>query len=54
MTFNVRVIINIIILGFMTWCFGVEENKNWKRLIGWTLIISIGIIMNTISVFNGG
>ena len=53
MTFDVRVIINTITLGFVTWGFGIEENKNWKRFIGWALI-SVGIIMNTISVFNGG
>ena len=51
MTFDVRVIINTITLGFLTWGFGIEENKIWKRLIGWALI-SVGIIMNTISVFS--
>ena len=52
MTFDVRIIINTIVLGFMIWGFGIEENKNWKRLIGWALI-GVGIIMNTISVLNG-
>ena len=51
MTFDVRMIINIITLGFITWGFGIEENKKWKRIIGW-LLISVGIILNTISVFN--
>ena len=53
MTFDVHVIIGTITLGFITWGFGIEENKNWKRFVGWTLII-IGLIMNIISVFNGG
>ena len=53
MTFDVRLIINTIVLGFMIWGFGIEENKNWKRFVGWALI-SVGIILNTISVFNGG
>jgi len=53
MIFDIRIIINIITLGLVTWSFGIEENENWKRLIGWALI-SVGIIMNTISVFNGG
>lgn len=53
MIFDIRVIINTITLGFVTWGFGIEENKRWKRIIGWALI-SAGIIMNTISVFNGG
>ena len=53
MIFDVRVIINTITLGFITWGFGIEENKTWKRFVGW-ILISVGIIMNTISVFNGG
>ena len=51
MTFDIRMIINTITLGFITWGFGIEENKMWKRIIGW-LLISVGIILNTISVFN--
>ena len=53
MTFDIRIIINTITLGLVTWGMGIEENKNWKRYIGWALI-SVGIIMNTISAFNGG
>jgi len=53
MTFDVRVIINTITLGFVTWGFGVEENKDWKRIVGW-ILICVGVIMNTISVLNGG
>ena len=53
MTFDVRVIISTITLGFIIWGFGIEENKNQKRFIGWAFIF-VGIIMNTISVFNGG
>jgi hypothetical protein len=51
MTFDVRVIINTITLGLITWGFGIEENKDWKRIVGQALI-GVGIIMNTISVFN--
>ena len=53
MIFNIHVIINTITLGFTLWGFGIEENTKWRRYIGWALI-SVGIIMNTISVFNGG
>ena len=53
MTFDVRLIISIITLGFINWNFGIEENKNWKRVVGWILICA-GIIMNIISVCTGG
>ncbi len=51
MIFDVHVIISTITLGLVTWGFGIEENKNWKRFIGWALI-SVGIIMNVVSVFS--
>ena len=51
MIFDVHVIISTITLGLVTWGFGIEENKNWKRFVGWALI-SVGIIMNVVSVFS--
>ena len=53
MIFDIRIIINTITLGFVTWGFGIEENKLWKKMVGWALI-SVGTILNTISAINGG
>lgn len=53
MTFDIRVIINTITLGLITLIFGLKEDNRWK-IIGGSALTSVGIILNTISVFNGG
>ena len=53
MTFDVRVIINTITCGLITLIFGLKEDKGWKIVIG-SALTAVGIILNTISVFNGG
>lgn len=51
MTFDVRMIINTITLGLITLMFGLKEDKGWKIIVG-SALTAVGIILNTISVFN--
>ena len=44
MTFDILLIIHIIILGIVIWICGVDENKNWMKTVG-SILISIGIII---------
>ena len=53
MIFNIYMIINTIVCGFIFLIFGLEEKTKWKVLLG-SALVSIGIIMNTISYFCGG
>ena len=53
MIFDIRVIINTITCGLITLIFGLKEDKGWKIIIG-SALTTVGIILNTISVFNGG
>ena len=53
MIFDIRVIINTITCGLITLIFGLKEDKGWKIIVG-SALTAIGIILNTISCFNGG
>ena len=53
MIFDIRMIINTITCGLITLIFGLKEDKGWKIIIG-SALTAAGIILNTISVFNGG
>ena len=52
MTFDIRIIINTITCGLILLIFGLEEKKPRKVIIGGAFTV-VGIILNTISVFNG-
>ena len=51
MTFND--IISTLTVGFIWWLIGIEEDKRIAKLFG-SFMVLVGIIMNMISVFNGG
>jgi len=53
MIFDIRLIINTITLGLITLTFGLKEDKGWKIILG-SALTSLGIILNTISVFYSG
>ena len=53
MIFDIRMIINTITCGLILLIFGLKENKSWKIVTG-SAFTAAGIILNTISVFNGG
>ncbi len=53
MIFDIRVIINTVTCGLITLIFGLKEDKGWKIVVG-SALTAVGIILNTISVFNGG
>ena len=48
MTFNI--IINTLALGFVTWICGIEEKKDWKKIVG-AAIVGATIIYNTLNSF---
>lgn len=51
MIFNIRLIMNLFVLGFSI--IEDSDNTGFGRFIGKFLIIA-GVIFNIISVFNGG
>ena len=53
MIFDIRIIINTITCGLITLIFGLKEDKGWKIIVG-SALTAVGIILNTISCFNGG
>ena len=53
MIFDIRTIINTITCGLIFTIFGLKEDKGWKIILG-SALTAVGIILNTISVFNGG
>ena len=53
MIFDIRVIINTVTCGLITLIFGLKEDKEWKIIVG-SALTAVGIILNTISCFNGG
>ena len=53
MTFDIRMIINIITCGLILLIVGFKENKGWKIMFG-SALAAVGIILNTISALSGG
>ena len=53
MTFDIHVIVNTITLGLITTMFGLKEDQKWRIMLG-SAITSVGIILNLITVLNGG
>ena len=53
MIFNIRLIVNTITLGLILLIFGLNDKKLGKVIVGAAFTV-IGLILNAISVFNGG
>lgn len=50
---NFNVIISALTVGFIWWLIGIEENKKTAKLFG-SLMVLVSIVLNMISIFNGG